>query len=195
MQRIHRGDAQAFAELSACTMTRVHELALAITRNASDAEDVVASVYARVWLQGATYDPTRGSVWAWLMVMCRSRAIDLRRRERLRRGLDEGFARTSDAWSPSAEDLVHQERSLSEVRRALSALPRSRQQLLTLAFYRDLSHAQIANALGIPLGTVKSHLRRTLMALHAELGDALHRGRSRSPRSDDCAEPDARRPP
>jgi RNA polymerase sigma factor (sigma-70 family) len=123
-----------------------------------DAEDLVQQVFVTAWRQRHRYDPTRASLLSWLLGIARHKAIDqLRRLERERRVVFEDRRRVVDEAGMTADRLL--------VAEALSWLRPEQQHVLELAFYHDLTHQQIADKLGMPLGTVKSHARRGLQRL------------------------------
>jgi len=160
-------DEDALSQLYEQTIGRVFGLARAITGNPEDAEEVACDVFAIAWDRAEQFDSTRGGAIAWLLVMCRSRALDLLRRRSKRR---EVLAEVGDAPSgPIAPDLLAVLEENSRVRGALGALPEQQRQLIALAFLRDMSHAEIASMLDLPLGTVKSHIRRGLAAMRQTL--------------------------
>jgi RNA polymerase sigma-70 factor (ECF subfamily) len=170
---IAAGDTAALAELYDSTVAKVHALVKAIIRNPADAEEVTCEVYTQAWQTAVHFDPSRGTVLTWLMSIARSRAIDCLRRQR-------GRARLFDEQSPredvpeaaehlSPEKLLHLFQSRSVVRTALEQLPPERRRLVGLAFFDDLSHSEIAELTGLPLGTIKSHLRRAIHSLRALL--------------------------
>jgi RNA polymerase sigma-70 factor (ECF subfamily) len=110
---------------------------------------------------------------AWLAVVTRNRAIDRLRRRRAHLSLDDAHQQSlGDSLAsavPGPEDILSRFQSGSAVQRALRTLTPQRQQVLGLAFFQGLSHQEIADALGLPLGTVKSHVRRGLATLQGEL--------------------------
>ncbi len=123
-----------------------------------DAEDLVQQVFVTAWRQRHRYDPTRASLLSWLLGIARHKAIDrLRALERERRPVMDDPQRTLDEADRTADRLL--------VSEALSWLRPEQQHVLELAFYDDLTHQQIADKLGMPLGTVKSHARRGLQRL------------------------------
>ena len=127
-----------------------------------DAEDLVQQVFVAAWRQRQRYDPARASLLTWLLGISRNKAIDrLRRLERERRLPLEVPMPTYDAAAQTADRLL--------VHEALSWLRPEQQHVLELAFYDDLTHQQIADKLGMPLGTVKSHARRGLQRLRRVL--------------------------
>lgn len=168
-----RGDRLALETLYEATVSKLYALATAILRHAEDAEEAVCETYAQAWETAARFDASRASVTGWLLMMCRSRALDLLRRRRARsENLDaavfDGVA--DDLQRP--DELLTLVQTNSRVHAALSILTPERRQLVSLAFLRDLTHQEIADATGMPLGTVKSHLRRALSQLREHLESA-----------------------
>jgi RNA polymerase sigma-70 factor (ECF subfamily) len=168
-----RGDRQALETLYEATVGKLYALATAILRQAEDAEEVVCETYAQAWETASRFDPARASVTGWLLMMCRSRALDLLRKRRAR-----GESLDVAGFDGAAEELQRPDELLalmqvnSRVHAALSTLTPERRQLVSLAFLRDLTHQEIAEATGMPLGTVKSHLRRALSQLREHLEGA-----------------------
>jgi RNA polymerase sigma-70 factor (ECF subfamily) len=172
--RIVDADQKALAALYDATVSQVYRLARNITRNLQCAEDVTEDVYWQVWRQAPRFDRRRGPVIAWLLTLSRSRALDhLRRRdEAVPHPETQTLAgETADSQNNPAARLSasESERSLNAALERLDPLPR---QLLALAFYRGLSHDEIAQQTRLPLGSVKSHIRRALIALRGQLGPA-----------------------
>ena len=129
-----------------------------------DAEDLVQQVFVAAWRQRRRYDPERASLLSWLLGIARFKAIDrLRRLERERRTVMEDRTSIVDEASTTADRLL--------VAEALSWLRPEQQLVLELAFYHDLTHQQISDKLGMPLGTVKSQVRRGLQRLRRFLDD------------------------
>lgn len=173
--RIRAGDARALASLYDATVDRVHAIAVRILGDAADAEEAVADVYAQVWERAARYDAARGSVFAWIGMLAHSRAIDRRRRRGdaapVLTGDDAEFALSLQPSDVAATlDLVDALQQGTLLRAAMAQLSPAQRQLIGLAFLHDLSHPEIAAQTGLPLGTVKSHIRRGLEALRRALG-------------------------
>lgn len=169
MRAVQRRDEQAFGFLYEQTVSQVYGLAMHLLRHAADAEEIVCQVFERAWLRASRYDPDRGSVMAWLLVMCRSRALDALKERRARARRDERAASDEEEQVEDPEALLSRFQAGSAVHRAVAKLTPLRRQLVALAFFRDLSHQEMADCLALPLGTVKSHMRRGL----AQLRDAL----------------------
>jgi RNA polymerase sigma-70 factor (ECF subfamily) len=173
IQRISAGEHDALAELYDATVVRVYAMAQLVLRNPADAEEVVCEVYTQVWQNPAAYRSERGSVLAWLVMICRSRALDRERRNRARSqrvSLEESDEETPST-QPGPEDILELIQQGTAVHRALEKLTPVRRRLVSLAFFRGMSHIEIAEECGLPVGTVKSHIRRALVTLRAELGE------------------------
>ncbi len=176
VDRVAARDECALRELYDEFAPRVLGVARQILREASVAEDVVVEVFSQVWRQAGRYDATRGTVSAWIGTLARTRAIDVRRR--LQR-----HSRRESALEP---DDVHQILDPTDspwlvasdadraglVRRALDRLPREQRRAVEAAFFGGLSHSEIADALGAPLGTIKTRIRSALSSLRSALGSA-----------------------
>lgn len=142
----------------------IHHLAVSQLSSTSDAEDVTQAVFVAAWQGRGTFDPDRGTLLGWLMGITRRKVADhLRERGRQARASEAAgrYAVLDEADDSNADRLVQRLAVADEIAR----LPEAERRLLTLAFYDDLSHQQIAAVTSLPLGTVKSHLRRGLARL------------------------------
>jgi RNA polymerase sigma-70 factor, ECF subfamily len=142
-------------------------LALRILGDPDQAEDVVQEVFLRVWDNPASFEPTRGSFRTWLLTLVRNRSIDvLRGRQRralpieLPADLKDGSA-GADPWQTLALNLEQQ-----AIRKGLDLLPKEQREAIELAYLGGYTHAEIAERLRTPLGTVKGRLRLGLEKLH-----------------------------
>ncbi len=172
---IAQGDERALGALYDATLGRVYGLALRITRNEQAAEEVAEDVYWQVWRQALRFDPVRGNAMSWLLTIARSRALDCLRRadEADAHPEPETLVAAVAAHEGDPQDLLEatqRGQALHAALQTLDALPR---QLLALAFFRGLTHEEIAQHTALPLGTVKSHIRRTLTALRGALTPAI----------------------
>lgn len=171
LESVKRQDRGAFETLYDSTVNRLYSLAFRITRQHETTEEVVSDVYLQVWQQAGQYDSTRGNVIAWLTVLCRSRALDALRRTRSVT-IHESARDTSTSEATGTEhpqDLLIAIEAHSSLHRAVKKLDEQQRQLLALAYFRGYSHGELAQFTGLPLGTVKTQLRRTLMVLKSEL--------------------------
>jgi RNA polymerase sigma-70 factor (ECF subfamily) len=168
--RLARGEVEALAELYDRHAALVYSLARRILRNDADAEDVVQEAFAQAWRTAARYDPARGSVAGWLLVMTRTRALDKLRSRRARPDSDPSAlpeTLQSDSAAPP-EALIAAEQA-AVVQEALRSLPAPQRTALELAYYEGLTQSEIATRLSEPLGTVKTRMRRALETLRARL--------------------------
>ena len=165
-------DAEGLAALYDRYATGLNGLALRITGDSADAEEVVSDVFAQVWRDASRFDPARGSVATWLVTITRSRALDVLRARGRRARLAESAARETpvqaaamgtppehaDARTFAAEREVR-------VRDALAALPDEQRQVLELAYFAGMSQSEIAAELATPLGTIKTRARLAFVKL------------------------------
>jgi RNA polymerase sigma-70 factor, ECF subfamily len=166
---------QALGRLYDLTVDRVFGLALRILGVAADAEEVVVDVYRQVWQRAAAFDAQRGSGIGWIMVIAHSRALDHLRRRLARpdqaevhpESIERAYVRDDQ---PGVEDMLDAIQQGTRVHQALAQLKPEQRQLIGMAFLRGMSHPEIVEASGMPLGTVKSHIRRGLATLRAILG-------------------------
>lgn len=176
MRRMATGDGGALAELYDRHSRVLFSLAVRILRDQSDAEEIVQDVFAQAWRQAARYDTTRGVVVAWLLMMARSRAIDRLRARRGQPSLDgdhpTALRDVADGSTPIDLALLTADQ-IGLVRAALEALPEAQRAAIDLAFHEGLTHAEVAERLQQPLGTVKTRIRLGLLRLRAALPSHL----------------------
>jgi RNA polymerase sigma factor (sigma-70 family) len=164
--RIVDRDQEAFADLYRSMLGQVYHLAYRITRSEQLAEEATEDTFWQVWRQAPRFEPARGSVLTWVMTIARSRALDALRQ------LDPAQCR--DDIESLADQAIHKDNPpdlLSAVEEsnclhaALAMLDPVPRQLVALSFFYNLSHEEIASYADLPLGTVKSHIRRSLILL------------------------------
>jgi RNA polymerase sigma factor (sigma-70 family) len=166
VQRLRRGDEDAFRGLFGRYAPAAKALALRVVRQSHLAEEIVQEAFLAVWRNPDGYDSERGSVRSWLMGMVHHRAVDLvRREEAYRRRAEDSIPEALEEQADHAQDVVEmlglpEERRI--VRAALDELSEEQRDVLTLMYFGGLSQTQIAEKTGIPLGTVKS---RTLLGM------------------------------
>jgi RNA polymerase sigma-70 factor (ECF subfamily) len=168
--RIAAGEHAALAEFYDATSSIVFGLALRILGERTAAEDVVVEVYTQIWTQAGTYDPQRGTPMSWLMTIARSRALDLlrtRNRAQKMEPLEEAGNVPSATPTPEDASVAVQRHRL--IRRALESISADQREVIELAYFADLSHSEIAEKLGHPLGTVKTRIRQGMMRLRESL--------------------------
>lgn len=173
LRAISRGDEAALKRLYEATESRVFGLALRITCRAAAAEEVTEDVYIQLWRQADRYDPVRGKVLTWLLTICRSRALDyLRTCEKADLHPEpETLAPDRFVVENDPQDLLLAVERNHAVYAALSELTPLQRQLLTLAFFKGYTHEEIAAHCQLPLGSVKSHIRRALQMLKQKVLD------------------------
>jgi RNA polymerase sigma-70 factor (ECF subfamily) len=156
-------------------------LAQRLLGNRADAEDVTQLTFVAAWTGRDTFDPQRGTMLSWLLGIARRKAID-RFRSAAR---EHRIAETVQAQLPPADQWQTPERIIDRlvVADELARLPPEQRRTLELAFFDDLTHPQIAAVTGLPLGTVKSHIRRGMASLRRrwEVDGAAFGSRSAGP--------------
>lgn len=174
IEAVASGSQEAVAQLYDRHGAALYGFALRITSDATAAEEVIQDVFVDVWRAARTFDRRRGKVSTWLYTITRNRALDfLRRTKGMRERLapapaggvpgDGPGAQRSAAADPA--DEAETRVLADEVRSVLAGLPQASQDVVELAYFKGYSHAEIAEVLGIPIGTVKSRLRLAIERL------------------------------
>ena len=163
-----------FAEVFDQHAAGVHSAALAILHDAARAEDVVQDVFLRLWRRPDAWDPARAPLGAYLRLMARSRALDLWRegdvRDRARRrAQDAAVADPAPSTTETPETAALRSAESEALRAALDELSEEQRSAVALAYWGGLTAEQIADRVGIPLGTAKSRIRLGLRRLRAVL--------------------------
>lgn len=185
IEAVVQRDERALTALYDATMPRVYGIVMRIVRKSALAEEVVEDTFFQVWRQAVRFDPARGNAWAWLLGMARSRAIDALRREARFQHDSLDLDTTPDVpdQRPAADELLDTAREHADLHRALMLLNAQPRQLVAMAFFKGLSHEEIATETCLPLGTVKSQIRRALISLRQTLGDGCLDGMGRMVRA------------
>ena len=175
MLAIARRDKAALGRLYDLLSRPLYALALKVTNDTADAQDIVQDVFLQLWQKGADYSPSRGSVFSWAATLTRNRAIDRirmrkRRKEIVHESADDILPGndTGTSANTAADALGLQEQAVS-VRAALTSLPREQRSAIELAFFTGLTQQEIAERLHEPLGTIKARIRRGLIKLRDTL--------------------------
>jgi RNA polymerase sigma-70 factor (ECF subfamily) len=174
---ISTGDERALADLYDRFGRVAYGLALRVVRDPALAQDAVQDAFLAAWRTGASFDSRRGKAQTWLLTLVHRRAVDIVRREDRRR-----TDQLADDVSAAASTATDEEAALREQRRtvqaALARLSPDQREALELAYYGGLTQAELAERLGIPIGTVKSRVFAGLARLRDLLGetDDLTRG-------------------
>ena len=169
LTRIADRDGRALADLHDSLSGLLYGTARRLLGSHECAQEVVGDVFVHVWQHAAEFDAGRGSVKAWLCGITRNRAIDRWRRDRRHPLLNERLLRERVPEFTGPEQLLGRLEERTSVHAALSGLSPLRQKLLAWSFFDGLSHEEISLSSGLPLGTVKSHLRRALRAMRTAL--------------------------
>lgn len=173
VSQIAAGSTDALSELYDRYAATVFGLARRILNRLEDAEEVVQDVFAQVWREAARYEDARATVAGWVVMLTRTRAIDRLRARHARPdqqaplSADLGPALTSLDKSP--EQISISSEDARGVRGALAQLPEPQRALVELAYYEGLTHSEIADRTGVPLGTVKTRLRTAMATLRGVL--------------------------
>jgi len=146
-------------------------LAMRFLRNESDAEEVASDVLWQVWREARLFDSNRGSVATWLITLTRSRSIDRVRLIRARVSSPERQGDPEPVPDPASE--VDQAERARIVRSVLMEIDPQERTALELAYFSELSHSQIADKLGIPVGTAKTRIRSAMIKLRKALSGSL----------------------
>jgi RNA polymerase sigma-70 factor (ECF subfamily) len=150
----------------------VYGLALKVCGDSGMAEEVVQDVFLRVWRGASSYSRDKGAVATWLGRIARNRAIDALRGARARYAVvRDDWADREDPRALDPEEEASRASSASVLRAAVAQLPEEQRLALSLAFFRGMTHSEIAEALSLPLGTVKSRIREAMLSLRRKIGE------------------------
>jgi RNA polymerase sigma-70 factor (ECF subfamily) len=173
MQLVRGADPDAFAVVYERHSGAAYSLAYRMTGTPGAAEDVTQEAFLSVWRSGARYDRARGSVRTWVLGIVHNRAIDALRRGKVRdrpRVEEEGAAERLPAAEDTEAEVARREEA-SAVRRAMGSLPPDQLQVVELAYFGGFTHAEIADMLRAPVGTIKGRMRLGLKKLRDRLGE------------------------
>jgi RNA polymerase sigma-70 factor (ECF subfamily) len=172
--KVAAGNVHAFEELYERHSGQAFGLALYITKQSTVAEEVTQDAFLGLWRSASGFDPQRAAVKTWLLSMVRHRAIDSLRkhaRQRCDVEFDDSLAgRLEDPERPD-EQVVEREQARG-TRDLLTSLPAKQRQVIELSFFNGLSQGEIAQKIGVPVGTVKGRQRLALEKLHERLTGA-----------------------
>jgi RNA polymerase sigma-70 factor (ECF subfamily) len=174
MHLVHGGEVAAFDVIFDRHADAAYSLAYRVCGRSAMAEDAVQEAFLSVWRARHRYDPSRGSVRAWVVSVVRNRALDALRFERAKAGRDvrdEDAARRV-AGAEWTESEVQRRDEGRRIRKALDALPPDQRQVIELAYFAGLSHSEIARRLSLPAGTVKGRMRLGLTRMRGFLDDS-----------------------
>lgn len=165
LSRISKGNEHAMREFYRKTVRFVYGMSHRIISNAEEAEEVAIDVFMYVWKNASQYDPELSQPLSWLLMITRSRAIDkIRKSSRtvsINENVDENMV--EDKGNPEDSYIAGEKRKL--VRDAISQLTPRQKKVIELSYYHQFSHSEIAERVGIPIGSVKSTIRVAMVKL------------------------------
>lgn len=169
LERAATGDSKAFESFYDITVGCAQAIARRMLAG-SDIEDILSDAYFQAWREVRRFDPTRGGPVTWLLTIVRSRALDLLRHRRCSPEVEAADGAPDTEYNaPGPEALLQHAQSGHRLHAALLSLAPNERWVLGLAYYRDMPHAAIAQATGMPLGTVKSLILRAQHKLREQL--------------------------
>jgi RNA polymerase sigma-70 factor (ECF subfamily) len=167
LQRIAGQDQAALRALYDACAGKLYGLALRVVKQRELAEDVLQEAFMNIWRSAPDYHASLSPPMAWMGLIVRSRGLDVLRRRaaermHLRQDIDESLADTLDGEGPTPQDNAQASEQAWALNQCLARLERKQRELVNLAYMRDLSHSELASQLQLPLGTVKTWIRRGL---------------------------------
>ena len=177
MRKASSGDDRAFSELHVLTINKMRKTALSVSSASTDLEDVLQEAYLKIWRHASRFDPDRASPISWMSTIVRNTAIDAVRPARIpTTDLDDAAFIADPAGQTDDDfDYAHAGPIAAEV---IGRLPEDRRSLLSLAYLHGESRDALAERFGVPVGTIKTWLRRTLETVKV---DCLLAVRSKAP--------------
>lgn len=167
------GDQDCFAQFYDATAPRVLGLVLRVLRDRAQAEEITQEVFLQVWRTAGSFDPSRGSALGWLLTLAHRRAVDRVRSVVAQSKRDVVYeSQHADTPFDSTAETAQGRLEATEVRAALGTLTQTQRSAVELAFFDGLTHTEVSERLGVPLGTAKTRIRDGLRRLRNELGGA-----------------------
>ena len=175
LDRVALADESALKELYALTSSKLYGVAVRVVTNRDWAEDVLQEAYLNIWKIAGDYKATLSPPMAWMGLLVRSRGLDFLRRRASDRAyrmqeLDDAISDTVAGDSPNPMDTSQASEQAWALHQCLSQLENKQREVVSLAYLRDLSHSELAQQLKLPLGTVKTWIRRGLEQLRGCMG-------------------------
>jgi len=161
LARVQNGNEQAMAVIYDRYSKIVYSVALRVLRDPASAEDVLQDIFMQIWRKPASFVSARGSLGGWLAVVTRNRSIDALRRKRPTDSVEDVVLSSSFDLAEDSERTL----MIEKARKVIHLLPSEQRKTLEMAFFDGLTHAEIAEMTGDPLGTVKTRIRSALTAL------------------------------
>lgn len=165
------GSQAAFAQLYQSTSSKLFGVALRIVRREDWAEEVVQECYVNIWNHSATYQVGLSAPMTWMTSIVRNRCLDWLRRPNFEDATDDNSVfEAVESPEPGPLALLEQSTEAGAIARCMGSLDEKQKQAISMAFFDGLTHAELAERLGQPLGTVKTWVRRGLVRLKDCLG-------------------------
>lgn len=165
LARVAAQDRRAFRSLYAAAAPKLFGVLMRMLRDRTEAEDALQDVFTRIWLQAGRFDPGRGRAMSWLVTVARNQAIDrLRTRPRAPHDGDDAVAALADP-APGPETRLEAEGAARRIAACLGELETDRAGAVQGAYLQGLSYQDLADRYGVPLNTMRTWLRRSLMKL------------------------------
>lgn len=166
-----KGDERAFGKLYDLTSNRVYGMVLRVVRDAAQSAEVTQDIYLEVWKQSARFDPTKGAVLPWLLMIAHRRAVDRVRAAQSAVVRDDKYAMlTEERPYDSVSEQVQSNLEAQRVRKVLGDLTAPQREAVSLAYFGGYTHSEVSELLKIPLGTVKTRIRDGLIRMRDALG-------------------------
>lgn len=170
LNRVQQQDQKALSQLYDRYSPVLYPLALRVVASQEEAEDVLQEVFLQIWSKASSYTLDRGSVYSWLVAMCRNKAIDrLRSKNYKRKTKEVEIEETHSISNEESDSNPHQVLVLKgyteTIREALKSLSKLEVKILELSYYQGYSQSEIARVLKMPLGTVKTKMRKGIQKL------------------------------
>ena len=170
LDRVALADEKALRELYDLTASKLYGVAVRVVTNREWAEDVLQEAFINIWRIAGDYKSTLSPPMAWMALVVRSRGLDFLRRRASERAdrmqeLDDVISDTVAGDSPNPMDTAQASEQAMALHNCLSRLDNKHREVVSLAYLRDLSHSELAEQLKLPLGTVKTWIRRGLEQL------------------------------
>ncbi len=163
---LRSGDESAMAALYDRHSSLVYAVALRVLGDTGKAEDILQDVFLQLWRNPGLFDSSRGNLGAWLAVIARNRAIDLLRKRQPEVDVEDIVVSVQPDFAAAAE----RSRAMDKVRMALGAMATPQRSALIMAYFQGMTHSEIAERTGEPLGTIKTRIRAALQVLRKACG-------------------------
>jgi RNA polymerase sigma factor (sigma-70 family) len=165
LRRCADGDRAALRAIYDAEASRMLGVAMQLLRRRSLAEDAVQDAFMQAWQKAASFDPSRGNARTWLYAILRHRALNMLRTETRVELVDDFEPMGLESDDENAESVVLRLSDTGALKRCLDRLEPLRRKAIVLAYVHGLSHGELAGRFGVPLGTMKSWIRRSLIFL------------------------------